>query len=1316
MQNLANAKRRPSDSSLIPIFEAQPPTHQLFLEMTAFLDRCQTVGHLTRLYNIIVDALGQKRCTVSRLVNDLIERQLLEGDSWNGWACPPGILENVARSAAVRGTAALLQKICGDSHLASQSALSRSRRLLHCGYPKEFVKALADEANAIQVAAGIADPEVLVALPTPVALRLVQYILRKGFSHHRDLRPFLLWLGDIPDSENWPPMLTELVAGLTSFCSAVAPIPKVQTELSGAILELAGSSRKAALATITGMLDRAPWAPFPFPLQELLWMGACLAEGQDEVVRRRLPHSPKALSTLGGWLLEARSTDSPEVPREVAALLKRQIPEEVWLAVIALYWAGFSNHLSGELLRALVDFFEELGLGLCRAEAQALLSATEQNGEAGPLLSILTPKPGWERFLAQMASWLDKARSNAPPSERIAWFLRLDSAGLPIEFYPRLQKLSVKGGWSKGRQISENDVLYSDAAEERDKVLARKVHERRLYHDFEVGVIDPISLADLVGHPRVFADTNPPRPVTLSLLSPRLRLQREPAGLRVRLEPWPCDHRPCLAQKMDEDHFGITLLSPRLRELAALLGRQGEVLPEAAIPRAQSVFSRLLGQDLELVGEVPPELSSPEIKVADGQIRVRLCPFQGGLRCQVRVQPDPDRPEAFLPGRGPESWVRQVGGRLLTVRRDLKAEGQAWRKLRKAVPLLGKGEVVFPSPHDSLRLLAALRERPEGEVLVEWPRGARVRLRDKLDISALHLRARGRDDWFAIEGELHLSGEETLALAEVLDRLRRKEDFIQLEDGTFLALTEELKKRLAMLERASSGEARGLRLHGLAASLLDDLDVQGDEAWKQARHRIERATELQPEVPSNFRADLRGYQIEGFRWLARSAEWGVGVCLADDMGLGKTIQTLALLCRRASGGAALVVAPTSVGANWVDEAARFAPGLRVHLFSESDRAALTSQLGPGDLVVCTYGLMVREAALLAAVDWHTVVLDEAQAIKNATTQRARVAYSLKAGFRLATTGTPVENHLDELWALFRFLNPGLLGSKKSFLERFGSAVHLPEARAALAAMIRPFVLRRLKSHVLKELPPRTDITLRVELSREERVFYEGLRRDAIGKVEESDSKLFTVLVELTRLRRACCHPALIDASASLPSSKLRTFAKVLEEIVAGGHKALVFSQFVDHLKLAVEHAKALGLVYHYLDGATPVATRRKLVKAFQGGEGQVFFISLKAGGFGLNLTEASYVVHLDPWWNPAVEEQASDRAHRIGQTSPVTVYRLIASNTIEEKILRLHDEKRELADQLLQGTEQTAQLDVREIVALLQEGSSTFALGTSARS
>ncbi len=486
---------------------------------------------------------------------------------------------------------------------------------------------------------------------------------------------------------------------------------------------------------------------------------------------------------------------------------------------------------------------------------------------------------------------------------------------------------------------------------------------------------------------------------------------------------------------------------------------------------------------------------------------------------------------------------------------------------------------------------------------------------------------------------------------------------------------------------------------------------KSNKKWKDEVKKAANAINLKPKLPSTLQAELRPYQLDGFNWLSRLSHWGVGACLADDMGLGKTIQALAIILQRAKDGPQLVIAPASVCLNWIAEAAKFAPTLNTKFFGEGNRKENLKNLKPFDLMLCTYGLLMSEEKNISKIDWTTTVLDEAQSIKNFKAKRTQAAFSLKSDFRLITTGTPVENHLSELWTLFTFLNPGFLGTQSEFAAKFAKPIEQDDdlsAKKALKKMIKPFILRRLKTEVLEDLPEKTEINLSIEMSEEELAFYEALRRNSVNNIEALKEEKgagaihLQILAELTKLRRACCHSSLVSKDVNIESSKLQNFIRIVEDLKENNHKALVFSQFTGHLDIIRKVCDERKISYQYLDGSTPTKKRQELVDKFQAGEGDIFLISLKAGGTGLNLTAADFVIHMDPWWNPAVEDQASDRAHRIGQQRPVTVYRFVTKNTVEERIIALHKKKRALADSLLDGTDVTGKMSAKDLLDLLK--------------
>ncbi len=571
----------------------------------------------------------------------------------------------------------------------------------------------------------------------------------------------------------------------------------------------------------------------------------------------------------------------------------------------------------------------------------------------------------------------------------------------------------------------------------------------------------------------------------------------------------------------------------------------------------------------------------------------------------------------------------------------------------------------------------------------------RHRLRGRLDA---HVHVPSGIDWFDLELRFEVNGVAVDGEA-VLKSFLAGQRFHRLPDGTIAQLPERWLERhgraaaeLLEIKRATGGPL-SLYAAPLVASLFDEeQQVAALARWGSAVSQLVQVGRV-PErpLPSGFEGELRHYQHDGFRWLCFLRDGGLGGVLADDMGLGKTIQAIVtLLDTHASdpdGPPSLIVCPTSVVYNWAAELARFAPGLRVLVHHGPERGGVA--LEQHDVVVTTYALLRLDAELLSGRPWRYAILDEAQHIKNPASQLAAVARGLDAKHRLALTGTPLENHLLELWSIFEFLMPGFFGRRAAFRRRYVLPIQNekdPQAMAALRRRLRPFVLRRLKSEVATELPSRTELILYCELSDAQRALYEQVkgtyRAQVMTKVDQKGVRgaTFTVLEALTRLRQACCDPGLLpypEAQEVEESAKLDLLLETLDELEDAGHRTLVFSQWPSLLKRVVPHIEERGWSYLYLDGST--TERQALVERWNAPDGPpVFLISLKAGGAGLNLVGAEHVVHLDPWWNPAVEDQATDRAHRIGQTKPVVAYKLVARGTVEEKVLELQARKRAL--------------------------------------
>ncbi len=573
-------------------------------------------------------------------------------------------------------------------------------------------------------------------------------------------------------------------------------------------------------------------------------------------------------------------------------------------------------------------------------------------------------------------------------------------------------------------------------------------------------------------------------------------------------------------------------------------------------------------------------------------------------------------------------------------------------------------------------------------------------------------------DWFELSAAIDFGGV-TAELPALLEALARGSRSVELPDGSVGILPEGFATQFEPMAALAQKHDGRLRYGRIQVALLDALlagqpQSHVDEAFERIREELANGERPEAEnEPEGFQGTLRHYQREGLGWLTFLERMGIGGCLADDMGLGKTIQVLAMFARRQAmlreGGVAhrpsLVIVPKSLVFNWIEEAKRFAPHLRVVNHTGNARTDMAQPLSEWDLVITTYGTLRRDIVSHREIEFDYVVLDEAQSIKNAASQAAKACRLLRARHRLALTGTPVENHIGELWSIFEFLNPGQLGSA-SRLRRF-----LADGRGStevVARAVRPYLLRRTKAQVLSDLPEKTEQTLFVELGESQRKAYDELREHfrqelsgRIGRMGIGRSRI-AVLEALLRLRQTACHPGLVDpARIDETGAKLETLLEQLDEVLDEGHKVLVFSQFTSFLAILRRQLDQRQITYEYLDGRT--TDRQARVTRFQEDtECRLFLVSLKAGGQGLNLTAADYIYILDPWWNPAVEAQAVDRAHRIGQTRRVFAYRLIAKDTVEEKIVALQDRKRELAESIVRADESMiASLTAEDVELLL---------------
>ena len=924
------------------------------------------------------------------------------------------------------------------------------------------------------------------------------------------------------------------------------------------------------------------------------------------------------------------------------------------------------------------------------------------------LVSRLILPEKWEQLLDGLIT-LTRGKGEVQKKEsatvRVCYLVNMDNNYIQ----PISQTLNAKGIWSAGRNIALKrfkDQLVDGMTEQDRRVAVTITYSSGYYGATEYYMDFDKAIAELCGHPYLFLYSNQSVSIELVKAQPEIMTEKGKYGIKLHTNIASTDQRTVLV-KENQTRYKLISLNPQQLSVIRMIN-QGITIPEKGKAKLIEAVSGLSGL-MTVHSDFAEDNSEVKSIEADSRIRVQIVPIGDGLKAQMFTKPLGTEPPYVKPGRGGRVVYGMVDGEKCQAVRNLAAENANAVKLNNEVSSFIEADLteeagLFSDPYDCLGLLEILNANSD-IAIVEWPEGEHFRMKKSASFANLSLRVKGKGQWFDLDGELNIDEDTVISLKELLSLNRKsKGRFLELKKDEFLALTEELKKHLDELESYSTIDKNGVSINRFASHALEEITSRAasfktDKSWKEFQKRIKANLPEDVQIPETLDAELRPYQEEGFRWMARLKIWDAGACLADDMGLGKTVQAIAMMLHQAENGPILVVCPASVVPNWGTELQKFAPSLNVVNLRQGNREDAFSSLAAFDVLVITYGLLQTEEDHISKISWTMAVLDEAHAIKNTQTKSSKAAMNIQAGFKLALTGTPIQNHLGELWNLFNFCNPGLLGTLPQFTDRYVKT-EIPAQKNHLKKLITPFILRRTKNKVLDELPPKTEITYSVTLSEKELAFYEALRRDAISAIENSEGKSgqqhLQALAEITKLRLACCNTALVNKEIQLPSAKLEAFFEIVEELRSNKHRALVFSQFVGHLAIVRKELDKQGISYQYLDGSTSIPDRQVAVKAFQSGKGELFLISLKAGGLGLNLTAADYVLHLDPWWNPAIEDQASDRAHRIGQLRPVTIYRLVAKNTIEEKILKLHSSKRDLADSLLDGTDQSARLSTAD--------------------
>jgi superfamily II DNA or RNA helicase len=967
---------------------------------------------------------------------------------------------------------------------------------------------------------------------------------------------------------------------------------------------------------------------------------------------------------------------------------------------------------------------------ILRHELSAFLPLTEEDSRQlkeaygdTPLLTSIQFKEPWqyalERILATThGEGAQAEQSDEERSTRMGYIL---SAYGSVE--PREQTRLRNGQWGAGKLVSTSRYLQGnlDFMDQRD----RNVWDL-MQHSHQIVLTPELLLPEMVGTDRVYTGHMAPyTPITITEEKPYLTIERDKESFVVRANYEPTGNyrssqsaTHIVTQRDYAEWVVIPLEGSQRRIFEELLRiRRFPLNAEEAL----KAFFPQVNQLIEVHSATFAEGNTLETVDGSPVIYLQVSPIEDAFHLQCVVRPLPGGQLTFVPGKGQILIPDEAEGRRVQVRRPLKEERQRFQDLSDYVDDLTDLDHAMTGGEINLegaQLLSLIDYiRPlEDRYVMEWQEGQPLRVKKPAEPKAWQIGLTGQGGWFELEGDVQLDDHTLLSMAQLLELIgNQRGEFIRLSDHEYLQLTESLRRQLSRLESVAVRQKGRVRIPSLTAGLLSDdtlrgdFTIQADRQLTELRSRIAESATLRPKVPTKLKATLRDYQVEGFQWIARLNHWGAGACLADDMGLGKTVQTIAYLIYMAKEGASLVVAPTSVVPNWQKEVARFAPSLHIiPLNSSADRPEAIRQAGPHDVVITSYGLLMSESEALLAKPWNIVCLDEAHTIKNRETKTSACAMQLQAAHRLILTGTPVQNHLGELWNLFQFINPGLLGSYEQFQQKYILPIevdHDKQRQQQLNRLVHPFMLRRTKHEVVEELPDKEEIVYPVEMTDAEMAVYETIRREAKQMVEDGGAKVnVATLAMITKLRQAACCAQLIKPKWKGGSSKIDRLVDLLHELQEGGHRALVFSQFTSFFALIRKQLDAAKIPYLYLDGSTPVRQRQQLVEEFQQGDCPFFLISLKAGGLGLNLTGANYIIHLDPWWNPAIEQQATDRAYRIGQTQKVTAYHLVSAHTIEEKILRLHATKRNLSDALLSGTDMSHKLTAKDLLKILEEG------------
>ena len=928
-----------------------------------------------------------------------------------------------------------------------------------------------------------------------------------------------------------------------------------------------------------------------------------------------------------------------------------------------------------------------------------------------PLITRLNKRPSWEIAFKEIEDCVSHVTKK---EKRIAYYVN----GFDLEAI--IEQTMEDDGWHDGQVLSLTTMKENgyDSMDGKDTIIASSLTKN---FDGAAKIIIPILAdTDRIYHGSYYDGTR--HNVNIKKVKPYLSFESNGDAIAVNTNvETDCNgnvQKHTLRNTIAGEYLLITV-NPFQKEIINKFLKIGSV-PSTAVISLRRAIESLNGiidvNDSALKAFVRPTAMSR------GLLAVRIIPRNNEYNISILASAMENGTARFSPAEGETVAYDEVDNITHCINRDLKKEFENYTLLQNYLEcglrnqFTSYAETVIYELESLLNLIAFVYDNQD-RFFVEWPEGKPLRFRGDVKSGDIDVAIGSTQEWFTLEGQVTTS-----CLRMSLEALVRSccgkniKGFVKISDDEYIRMSEELKHQIAALEDLSTQHCKKKvvsKYHvGALASMIHNLRVNEDGGYTAFMQRTKQAYAINPDIPTGLNVQLREYQKEGFRWMCRLSAWGAGACLADDMGLGKTIQAITFLLHKANEGASLVVAPKSVLMNWESEINRFAPALHcININTDKCRNEAIASAKEMDVVLCSYGVFVSESLLLTKKKWNVVCLDEAHTIKNRNTIASHTSMDLFAKNRIILTGTPLQNNLGELWNLFQFINPGLLGTWSNFRSSFIMPSLDNEHSELLKEMTRPFILRRTKQEVLSELPEKLISKKFIDLTEKEQMVYEEMRRRAEIKFKNHknsaerdlaktiDINFFT---ELTHLREASCSMRLVFDEWTERSSKIDALMDILRNILPNeDNNIVVFSQFTSFLELIKPELKRENMPFLYLDGQTPLVKRKEYVEEFQEGRCRLFLSSLKAGGVGINLTKANYVILLDPWWNPSVENQAMDRAHRIGQKRVVTVIRLICTQTIEEKILNLHEDKQRLTDDILEGTKESHKLTYEDVMDLV---------------